>query len=92
MDVELFHDVCAVYHYGLYAEEQCVSDLFAGVSFGNELEHLFLTVGELFICRVTFPCRALHIAFYDCGRDRRVEERPALVDRSDRGDKLFARG
>src|SRR5579875_2172376 len=46
MQIELFHDLAAMRVHRIHAEIQPGGDLFVGLAFGDQLQHLALAVGE----------------------------------------------
>ena len=55
MDVELAHEVLPMFVHRLEAHAQFCGDLFVGLAFGNQLEHLHLARTQLVSCLPTLP-------------------------------------
>ena len=52
MYAQLLHDIGAMGHYRLDAEEKHVGNLLHGVSFGDKLQHLLLPVAQFLVKRL----------------------------------------
>src|SRR6185436_2498719 len=55
MDIQLTHEMLPVLIHGFEAYAQLCGDLFVGLAFGNQLEHLDLARAEAVVLLLEFP-------------------------------------